>query len=69
MVLPLLLILLVRTPLEVAHKCDRAEGGDYEELERLLRLLQTPFAEQPEMEHYAAPPPDWGRRLAVSCSS
>lgn len=48
---------------------DRAESGDYEELERLLRLLQTPFAEQPEMEHYAAPPPDWGRRLAVSCSS
>ncbi len=47
----------------------RAEGGDYGEVEKLLRLLQTPFDEQPQMERYAAPPPDWGRRLAVSCSS
>jgi len=35
----------------------------------LRRLLGDPFAEQPEMDRYAAPPPDWGKRLIVSCSS
>jgi uncharacterized protein YdiU (UPF0061 family) len=28
-----------------------------------------PFDEQPEMEHYATPAPEWGKRLVVSCSS
>ncbi|HSJ48409.1 MAG TPA: YdiU family protein [Gammaproteobacteria bacterium] len=46
-----------------------AQGGDYREIDRLLALLQRPFDEQPEMVAYAAPPPDWGRRLEVSCSS
>jgi uncharacterized protein YdiU (UPF0061 family) len=48
---------------------DKAEAGDYSEVDRLLRLLQQPFAEQPEMEAYAALPPDWGRHLEISCSS
>ncbi len=47
----------------------RAEQGDYSEIERLLELLARPYDEQPEMAHYAAEPPDWGRRLEVSCSS
>jgi len=42
---------------------------DYSEIERLRLLLREPFAEHPEMESYADPPPEWGRRLAVSCSS
>ena len=46
-----------------------AQAGDYREIDRLLALLQRPFDEQPEMAAYAAPPPDWGRRLEVSCSS
>ncbi|HYP00096.1 MAG TPA: YdiU family protein [Pyrinomonadaceae bacterium] len=45
------------------------ERRDYTEIERLHALLSAPFAEQPDMERYAAPPPDWGKRLAVSCSS
>jgi len=45
------------------------ERRDYTEIERLHALLSTPFAEQPEMDDYAAPPPDWGKRLSVSCSS
>ena len=45
------------------------EGRDYSEIERLLKLLQNPYAEQPEMEHYAAPPPNWGKELVISCSS
>ena len=46
-----------------------AEQKDFSEIERLRRLLGDPFAEQPEMDRYAAPPPDWGKRLIVSCSS
>lgn len=42
---------------------------DYGEVDRLLRLLSRPFEEHPGMEAYAEPPPEWGRRLAVSCSS
>ncbi|HEX8424598.1 MAG TPA: YdiU family protein, partial [Pyrinomonadaceae bacterium] len=45
------------------------ERRDYTEIARLLELLRAPFAEQPAFERYAAPPPDWGKRLAVSCSS
>lgn len=42
---------------------------DFSEIDRLLALLKTPFSEQPEMEVYAAPPPDWAGRIQVSCSS
>jgi uncharacterized protein YdiU (UPF0061 family) len=42
---------------------------DFAEIERLRRLLARPFEEQPEMERYAAMPPDWAARLEVSCSS
>ena len=45
------------------------EQKDFSEIERLRRLLRDPFAEQPEMDRYAAPPPEWGKRLIVSCSS
>lgn len=42
---------------------------DFSEIERLRVLLRDPFAEQPEMEAYAEPPPEWSRGLALSCSS
>ena len=42
---------------------------DFTEIERLRQLLRDPFAEHPEMASYADPPPDWGRGLALSCSS
>ncbi len=47
----------------------QAQEGDFGEIERLRRLLRDPFAEQPEMESYAEPPPEWGRKLVLSCSS
>ena len=48
----------------------RAEDeGDFREIETLRRLLARPFDEHPGHEHYGAPPPDWGRALAISCSS
>jgi len=42
---------------------------DYSEIDRLMQVLQDPFAEQPEFERYAALPPDWASEIAVSCSS
>lgn len=45
------------------------EKKDYSEIERLHALLRDPFSEQPGMEAYAAPPPNWGKHLSVSCSS
>jgi uncharacterized protein YdiU (UPF0061 family) len=45
------------------------DEGDYAELDRLLGLLQRPFDEHPELQHYAAPPPEWAAGIAVSCSS
>jgi uncharacterized protein YdiU (UPF0061 family) len=48
---------------------ERAERGDYTEIERLRLVLTRPFDEQPELERYADPPPAWARELVVSCSS
>ncbi|MDQ1559794.1 MAG: serine/tyrosine/threonine adenylyltransferase, partial [Pyrinomonadaceae bacterium] len=45
------------------------ERRDYTEIERLRETLSAPFKEQPGRERYAGSPPDWGKRLAVSCSS
>jgi len=48
---------------------EQAQTGDFSEVDRLLALLRRPFDEQPERDHYAAFPPDWGKHLEVSCSS
>ncbi|TCO83678.1 hypothetical protein EV699_10162 [Plasticicumulans lactativorans] len=48
---------------------ERAQAGDLGEVDRLLRVLQAPFDEHPDGAAYAAEPPDWGRHIAVSCSS
>ncbi len=49
---------------------DRAgRERDFSEVDRLLDLLRHPFDEQPEMERYAAAPPDWAHHIEVSCSS
>lgn len=48
---------------------ERAQNGDFSEVEKLLAVLQRPFDEQPDNESYAALPPDWASHLEVSCSS
>ena len=48
---------------------EKAEGGDFSELDTLLRLLQKPYDEHPDFERYADLPPDWGKHLEISCSS
>ncbi|MBE7418502.1 MAG: YdiU family protein [Ideonella sp.] len=47
----------------------RAQQGDFGETERLLKVLQRPFDEQPGHEADADFPPDWAQQLQVSCSS
>ncbi|MGE5161578.1 MAG: protein adenylyltransferase SelO [Betaproteobacteria bacterium] len=56
---------------EIAIRKARGDDGarDFGEVERLLKVLERPFDEQPESEAYAAEPPDWARTLELSCSS
>lgn len=46
---------------------EAAEQGDMAELERLHEILRQPFSDR--SDDYARRPPDWGKRLEVSCSS
>lgn len=48
---------------------EKAEAGDYSEVNLLLKVLQSPFEEHPEAQHYAGLPPDWAEKISVSCSS
>lgn len=51
---------------------DLAEVGDYSEVEKLLKLIERPYEDQPGMEKYARLPPAWAYRPGVcmlSCSS
>jgi uncharacterized protein YdiU (UPF0061 family) len=48
---------------------EKAEQGDYSEVNLLLEVLQNPFEEHPKAEHYAGLPPDWAEAISVSCSS
>lgn len=48
---------------------EKAQQGDFAEVRQLLTLLEAPFDEQVQHEHYAALPPDWASGLEVSCSS
>jgi uncharacterized protein YdiU (UPF0061 family) len=52
---------------------EAADGGDLAPLERLMRVLRTPFDEQPEHDDLAAKRPDWARDrpgcATLSCSS
>jgi uncharacterized protein YdiU (UPF0061 family) len=48
---------------------EKAQQKDFSEIDRLLAILQKPFEEHPGMESYAAPPPNWGKHIVVSCSS
>jgi len=52
---------------------EAADGGDLAPLQRLMRVLRTPYDEQPEHEDLAARRPDWARNkpgsATLSCSS
>jgi uncharacterized protein YdiU (UPF0061 family) len=48
---------------------EKAQVGDFAEIETLRALLARPFDEQPGMERYAAPAPAGTHKVEVSCSS
>ena len=48
---------------------EKAQIGDYAELDIMLKVLQHPFDEQPEMERFAEPPNENTKKVIVSCSS
>ncbi|CAK4068840.1 MULTISPECIES: protein adenylyltransferase SelO [Vibrio] len=48
---------------------DKAEQGDFSEVEALAELLKHPFDEQPDKDAYANLPPEWGKKMEISCSS
>jgi len=49
----------------------RAEQDDFSEVQFLYKLLRNPYRINHEAEQrgYASPPPEWSKKLAVSCSS
>jgi len=46
-----------------------AEQGNTAPLHELMQVLQQPYQQQPGKENFAAPPPDWGKGMDISCSS
>ncbi|WP_257275944.1 MULTISPECIES: YdiU family protein [unclassified Endozoicomonas] len=48
---------------------EKAEKGDYSEIDQLMKVLQSPYDEHPDLGHYAQKPPEWSKKLEVSCSS
>jgi len=48
---------------------DGAQQNDVTFLARLHQALRAPFTDNPALDELAAPPPEWGRHLTISCSS
>jgi len=46
-----------------------AEKSDFTKLKNLLKVLKNPFEENSEFEDFANAPPEWGKKLEISCSS
>ena len=47
----------------------KTKQGDHTEVDTLFKLLQSPFEEHSQFEHYANLPPDWAAHIEISCSS
>lgn len=47
----------------------RAQAGDFSEVQRLLKILQHPFDTHLDATPDADLPPDWAQHIEVSCSS
>ena len=46
-----------------------AEKSDFTKLIKLLEVLKNPYAENSEFDDFAKAPPEWGKKLEISCSS
>ena len=47
----------------------QAEHGNFSLINQLLQVLANPYAEHPAKDELARLPPDWARKIVVSCSS
>jgi uncharacterized protein YdiU (UPF0061 family) len=48
---------------------ESAKSKDFSVVAQLLKVLESPFDEHPELEHFADVPPDWASQIEISCSS
>ncbi|CAF0797184.1 unnamed protein product [Rotaria sordida] len=48
---------------------EKAQKGDFNEIDRLFHLLRHPYDEQPDMNDYAKASPEWAKKIIISCSS
>jgi serine/tyrosine/threonine adenylyltransferase len=48
---------------------EAAEQGNITPLHELLQVLKQPYQQQQGKEAFAAPPPEWGKAMTISCSS
>ncbi|MBA5761921.1 YdiU family protein [Vibrio sp. 404] len=48
---------------------DKAERGDFSEVQTLAKLLAAPYDEHSKYESYDKLPPEWGKGMEISCSS
>lgn len=53
----------------VQQAIERAYQQDYQEIDRLFSILQHPFDDQEQYQQYAKLPPNWAKKICVSCSS
>ncbi len=54
----------------LAHEAIKdAEKSNFHKLNNLLEVLKNPFQENSKLEELAKPPPEWGKKLEISCSS
>ena len=48
---------------------EKAEKGDFSEVNKLLEILKNPFVDHKGLDDYAKESPEWGKNLEISCSS
>lgn len=48
---------------------EHAEQDDIDMLSQLHQAIRDPYSDDPQYNEMAALPPDWGKRLEISCSS
>ena len=46
-----------------------AENSDFSKLYNLIEVLKKPYQDNKNFEDYAKVPPDWSKKLEISCSS
>ena len=48
---------------------EAAENSDFSALETLIEVINSPYDELEQYEHFANRSPDWAKNLEISCSS